>query len=316
MRLRTPLPLRWQAVVDDSLRLRGNKGIPGAMPWLVFDNQHFIHTVNGRPVFRPSADTVLLHLGHPVMRQALTSFARLRFPGGQNDFTPPSRWVVTQGEVPSGADALLVLTVEEMAVNELRETFHHWVRTVAFPVKAGDLGAELPYGGPHAALHAGVENPDGLSRAREIWDDIDHSVRTWISAYRNRLTETIGVELKAAGIEAASHEKEAFERRIREVSALQRDQSIDKLKREIEEQRTASLQYSLLDDANELAERRLRDLQDELKRRQGQFGDLLERLQQERDRILRHVVPNRFSLRSTAQVFPVTVEVRLPGEKA
>ncbi|WP_205964757.1 DISARM system SNF2-like helicase DrmD [Ramlibacter agri] len=316
MRLRTPLPLRWQAVVDDSLRLRANKGISGAMPWLVFDNQHFIHTVNGRPVFRPSADTVLLHLGHPVMRQALTSFARLRFPGGQNDFTPPSRWVVTSGEVPSGADALLVLTVEEMAVNELRETFHHWVRTVAFPVKAGDLGAELPYAGPHAALHPGVENPDGLSRAREIWDDIDHSVRTWISAYRNRLTETIGIELNAAGVEAAAHEKEAFERRIREVSALQRDQSIDKLKREIDEQRTASLQYSLLEDANELAERRLRDLQDELKRRQGQFGDLLERLQQERDRILRHVVPNRFSLRSTAQVFPVTVEVRLPGEKA
>ena len=119
-----------------------------------------------------------------------------------------------------------------------------------------------------------------------------------------------------AGGEAAAREKEAFERRIREVSALQRDQSIEKLKREIEEQRTTALQYSLLEDANELAERRLRDLQDELKRRQGQFGDLLERLQQERDRILQHVVPNRFSLRSTAQVFPATVEFRLPGAQA
>ena len=29
------------------------------MPWLVFDKQHFIHTINGRLVFRPSIDTVL-----------------------------------------------------------------------------------------------------------------------------------------------------------------------------------------------------------------------------------------------------------------
>jgi hypothetical protein len=35
---------------------------------------------------------------------------------------------------------LLLLTVEEMAVNELRETFHHWVRTVALPIKGGVLG--------------------------------------------------------------------------------------------------------------------------------------------------------------------------------
>lgn len=316
MRLRSPLPSRWQAVVDDSLRLRANKGVAGAMPWLVFDNQHFIHTINGRPVFRPSMDTVLLHLGHPVMRQALASFARLRFPGGQSEFTPPSRWVVTRGAVPAGADALLLLTVEEMAVNELRETFHHWVRTVALPIKGGTLGDAMVYAGPHGAAQPGVEDASGTPEARAIWDDVDDDVRTWINSYRTRLTETITTELKAAGAEAAAHEKEAFERRIREVSALQRDQSIDKLKREIEEQRTAALQYSLLEDANELAERRLRDLQDELKRRQGQFGDLLERLQQERDRILRHVVPNRFSLRSTAQVFPVTVEVRLPAVQA
>ncbi|WP_062641345.1 DISARM system SNF2-like helicase DrmD [Caballeronia arationis] len=316
MRLRSPLPSRWQAVVDDSLRLRSNKGVIGAMPWLVFDNQHFIHTINGRPVFRPSMDTVLLHLGHPIMRQALASFARLRFPGGQSEFTPPSRWVVTRGSVPAGADALLLLTVEEMAVNELRETFHHWVRTVILPVKGGALGEALAYAGPHGAPHPAAEDTAGAQEARAIWDDVDDDVRTWINTYRTCLSETIAGELEAAGAEAAAHEKEAFERRIREVSNLQRDQSIEKLKREIEEQRAASLQYSLLEDANELAERRLRDLQDELKRRQGQFGDLLERLMQERDRILQHVVPNRFTLRSTAQVFPVTVEIRLPGARS
>ena len=316
MRLRSPLPSRWQAVVDDSLRLRANKGVAGAMPWLVFDNQHFIHTINGRPVFRPSMDTVLLHLGHPVMRQALASFASLRFPGGQSEFTPPSRWVVTRGQVPTGADALLLLTVEEMAVNELRETFHHWVRTVALPIKGGVLVDAVAYAGPHAAAQPGIEDPGGAAKAREIWDDVDDEVRTWINNYRTQLTTTISAELKAAGAEATAFEKEAFERRIREVSALQRTSSIEKIKREIEEQRTAALQYSLLEDANALAEQKLRGLQDELKRRQGQYGDLQERLVQERDRVVNHVLPARFSLRSSAQVFPVTVEIRLPGALA
>ena len=93
---------------------------------------------------------------------------------------------------------------------------------------------------------------------------------------------------------------------------MQKNQSIEKLKREIDERRSASLQYSLLEDANERAERELRDLQDELKRRQGQFGDLLERLKQEKERILQHVLPNRFTLRGGVQVFPVTIEIRLP----
>ncbi len=313
MRLRTPLPNRWQAVADDSLRLRGDRGVAGALPWLVFDNRYFIHTVNGRPVFRPSPDTVLMHLGHPVMRQALTSFARLRFPGGQSEFAPPSRWVVTRGDVPAGADALLLVTVEELGINQLRETLHHWVRTVALPVTGGELGSMLTYAGPHAGTQPGAESQDGVAAARAIWDDIDSDVKAWLNTYRSRLTSTLAAELKAAGEVATEQEKAAFERRIREVASLQREQSIEKIKREIEERRTQQLQFSLLEDANEKAERELRDLQDELKRRQGQFGDLLERLTQERERIIKHVMPNRFALLGSAQVFPVTIEIRLPG---
>ena len=147
----------------------------------------------------------------------------------QSEFTPPSRWVVTRGQVPTGADALLLLTVEEMAVNELRETFHHWVRTVALPIKGGVLGDAVAYAGPHGAAQPGVEHPGGTAKALEIWDDIDDEVRTWINNYRTQLTTTISAELKAAGAEATAFEKEAFERRIREVSALQRTASIEKI---------------------------------------------------------------------------------------
>lgn len=171
----------------------------------------------------------------------------------------------------------------------------------------------LTYAGPHAGAQPGAEHPDGVAAARAIWDDIDSDVKVWLNTYRSRLTSTLAAELKVAGEVATEQEKAAFERRIREVASLQREQSIEKIKREIEERRTQQLQFSLLEDANEKAERELRDLQDELKRRQGQFGDLLERLTQERERIIKHVMPNRFALLGSAQVFPVTLEIRLPG---
>ena len=40
---------------------------------------------------------------------------------------------------------MVLLTIEELAVNELRESFHHWVRTVCLPVKDGAIAAALPH---------------------------------------------------------------------------------------------------------------------------------------------------------------------------
>lgn len=316
MRLKTPLPSRWQAVVDDNLRLPGLRGVAGAMPWLVFDNQYFIHNINGRPVFRPSPDTVLLHLGHPLLRQSLNAFARLRFPGGQNEYQPPSRWVITQGAVPAGVDALVLLTVEEMAINELRETFHHWTRTLALPLRNGELGEPLAYAGPHHADQPAALTTQNLSQARDLWDDVEEEVRALMGRFRESLTKSLKRELRKAYDEAKTHEKEAFEQRIREVAALQKAQSIEKLKREIEEQKAASIQQKLFEDADAIADKRLRDLEDELKRRQGQFGDLLERLKAEKERVIEQVLPRRFTLRGDAQVFPVTIEIRLPEGQA
>ena len=311
MRLSGQLPAQWQAIADDHLRLSAHKGILGAMPWLVFDRQFFVQHINGRPVFRPIPDTTLVHLGHPLLRHALASFARLRFPGSQLNSVPPSRWTVSTGDVPPGTDALFLMTVEEMAINELRETFHHWVRTIALPVSGGVLGEALSHSGPHHGHLRDYAN-DRLDDARLIWDEVEEDVRSFLHHYRSRLTKTIAAQLIAAGNEARDSEKEAFERRINEVAALQRNQSIERLKREIEARQSAARQFDLLEDADERADREIRDLEDELKRRISHFGDLLNRLKDEKERILERVIPSRFALRGDMQVFPVTIEIRFP----
>lgn len=99
MRLKAPIPPKWEALVDDYLRLETPDGARGALPAIVFDPQHFIQYRNHRLVFR-AADMTLIHLRHPLYHQALSLFAQARFPGGLEN--PPSRWVVRYGEVPKG----------------------------------------------------------------------------------------------------------------------------------------------------------------------------------------------------------------------
>src|SRR5262249_31554010 len=115
-RLVHPIPTAWQGVVDDALRLPAAGASTGALPALAFDPGCFVQSRNGRPVFRCVKDTTLLHLGHPLFHHALARFARLRFPGSEESWTA-SRWTVRHGAVPCGADALLLLTTEELAVN-------------------------------------------------------------------------------------------------------------------------------------------------------------------------------------------------------
>ena len=106
------------------------------MPRLAFSTDPFIEQLGSLNVFLPRRDAVLMHLAHPLMRRALSVLARRRYPGDHQ----VSRWTVRRGAVPDDADAVVLVSIEELAVNELRETFHRWIRTLVFPVRNGELG--------------------------------------------------------------------------------------------------------------------------------------------------------------------------------
>ena len=89
----------------------------GPPPGLVFDPDKFMLRRNGRSVFRPAKDAVLFSLGHPLIHQALLLLSRARYPGTEESQLA-SRWTVGRDNVPPGAEAVVALTVEELAVNE------------------------------------------------------------------------------------------------------------------------------------------------------------------------------------------------------
>ena len=186
VRFEHPIPPTWSDLVNDTVRIQMSNENTGALPSLTFDPTHHVQMIGGRPVFRPQRDTALLHLAHPVFRRALTELSRMRFPGGSG---VDSRWTVRRASVPDGVDALVLLTVEELAVNELREALHHWVRTFRLPVIDGELAEALPHL-PARELRAPVvpATPADVQRARDIWADVSVDVRRFLRDYGADLT--------------------------------------------------------------------------------------------------------------------------------
>jgi len=312
VRLLQPIPPGWISLVDDALRLPGKKGQKGPIPAVVFDPLFYIEAKGGRPVFRPSRDTTLLHLGHPLFQRALASFARARFPGNK---ATASRWMVRKGGVPSDADALILLTVEELANNDLRETFHHWVRTMRIPVRKGRIGDPLPHE-PAASLKTGlaVEARDDIGRAREIWSDVQRDLRRLVDSLASNLTQRLSTTLTEEKDEAVRRERERFQSRQGELSKLIESQTLARLEREIAQLDTDRQQGTLFDPEQWLVEiaQSKRAKEEELKRRLAHYEELREQLRRERDRVIDQILPKRYAMHGNAQVFPVAVEVRLP----
>lgn len=323
--LAAPIPPRWSGLVDDSLRL---PALGNALPGLIFDAARLLVDIGGRRVFRPSKDSVLLHLGHPMFRHALATFARLRFPGHQAR-VPASRWTVRRAPVPRGADALLVLAVEELAVNALREPFHHWVRVLHVPIEGDELGEPEPPEpdvgdsgdtGPAAAsgsrprtAPAPSAGEDDMDHARELWEMVFVDVEDLIRAHARTLEADIAKQLHSSRDRAIADAGAAFTSRIAEVHALIKRTAVKELERELDEVEQRLAQGFLFADMQREVMQRRREINEEIERRKNHSGRMLEHLADERTRVVERLVPLRYSLSGGGvQVFPLAVEIRLP----
>ena len=309
-RLIFPLPIVWESLIDQTLRREEMNDLQG----LAFDPAVFIETKYGRPVYQSRKDTVLMHLGHPLVRQAVVRLNQLRYPGQEIQY---STWTVRFSSVPEGVDCLVLLSVEELAVNELREPFHHWVNTIRIPVKSGRLLTPLPAVVPAddrpSSRAIGEEQ---VRRAQDIWLEIEEDVKNFMEAYQTELTERAGIQLVNAKATALQEEEAKFAHRSSEV----KEQLKRLTKKSLEDERDRLLlavqQLSLLPEDQRAKEEQLRNIKLELETRTKDLTDLLDYLKQDHDRMMKEVIPKRYSMRGQVQVYPVTLEIRLPEVEA
>jgi superfamily II DNA or RNA helicase len=303
----------WSEVIDDSLRLRMGKDSRGPVARVAFSPEPFLEDVGGRQIFGPRPDVLLMHLSHPMLQKALSSLTRRRFPGTGDSV---SRWSVRIGGVPKDAEALLLLSAEELAVNDLRESFHHWVRTLAFPVRDGSLGELLPHR-PALELRGALatHRDEHHERARELLEDVEPDLRRILGDHAEKLTAELRAQLELDGEQARKQEDERYRSRQGEVSSLIAENTLAKLEREVEKLKTDRAQGQLFEEAERLEkiDRSIEEKQEEITRRTRHYEEVREQLERERERILRHLLPKRHAMSGEAQVFPVCIEVRLPG---
>lgn len=313
--LLNPNLLGWKDTIDETIRKRTSQGMLGPVPKLTFSTEPFLVPIGERIVFRPRADTLMLHLAHPLMQRATGRLTRHRFPGPN----AVSRWTVKLGEVPAGAEALILLHLEELAVNELRESFHHWVRTIVIPVVKGELGKPLdPV--PAIALRGAQPccAPEMRTRAASLLGDLEPDLQEFVKKQRHELTATLRQQLEEDRGVALEEEERRFQSRQGEVSTLIAENTLAKLERQIdrfkqmraEQERRPDLfeQQAFLDEFD----RRIEMKQEELQRRKQHYEEVREQLARERERIVKRLLPKRFTLQGEAHVFPVAVEIRFP----
>ena len=318
----------WREVFDSEVRLSANGAGLGPMPRLAFDERPFLEACGSLTVFRPRPEMQLVHLAHPLLRRSLAVLARRRYSRtGRYPGTgvTVSRWTARRGgftpeTLPGaarGAEAVALFSVEEFAVNELREPFHRWVRTLAFPVRGGELGEALPEETTRGIAAAeSVHDPED-EHARELLDEVVPALKKRLSSHRYRLGRDIRAALERRGATAKRRETEEYDRRQAEVSELITGNKLEKIERDLAALKEESRRRMLFD-AEERAARisRSRDLLEEEHRRTLEGHEALRRnLAEERDRILNRLVPARYSLAGEVQVFPVTVEIRFPEKR-
>jgi len=308
-RLVHPVPALWQELVDQALR---EGGPAGPLLALVFDPAHYIKPRSGRPVYIPEPDSCLLHLGDAIYHRVMSTFARYRFPGGPSAAT---RWAARAGGVPEGADALVLLTVEELAVNELREPCHHWVRTLAFPVRRDELGEALGHRPPRdwSAPVTTAADPD---TARAVWDEIADELKDRVRALQTELTASLAERMKRSGHVVREQEKQRFDRRRKELERAIGENQLARISKEAEKLRAKARQLSFFAEVDQEIQKRLADLDAELALRKGHYEQVQERLAVEAERTLKQVLPQRYALRGEARIYPIAIEIRLPESGA
>jgi superfamily II DNA or RNA helicase len=306
----------WSEVVDESLRRAAGRGSRGPVARIAFSPDPFLDEIAGRLVFCPRPDVMLMHLSHPMLQRALSALTRRRFPGTGDEV---SRWTVRLGDVPAGADALVLLSLEELAVNDLRETFHHWVRTAILPIRKGNLGDPLPHQ-PAMQLRSArtTHEASHRERARDLLDEVTPELKRFLTAHAEHLTRVLHKRLETAGLEARKQEEERYRSRQGEVSSLIAENTLAKLEREIAKLKAERAQGLLFDEAARLdaIDRSIEEKQAEITRRTRHYEEVRAQLDRERERILKHLLPKRHAMSAAAQVFPVAIEVRLPEGKA
>jgi len=298
-------PVSWGPLVKETLLIqRGPQR--GARPALVFDPAYFEAEADGRRLYRPRTDTVLLRLGHPLLRRALAVLRKQMWPSSGTE-KGLERWTVAGARLPVGMEAVVFAHILLTAVNDLRETVHAELVTCGFEIRRDRL---IPLRPELEREVAALEQSelgqaalaDWISRLRQVWVDHEGGLGRIVQSEKETWTARLEAEAARALSREKAGQEELYNQRLQELARRDLDKERKRRLRELEKAKVQAQQRALFEDENrrleeelERAKRRLRDI--DLQRDLDERSRLRDRLQREKKRLLEDVLPRRYSLR-------------------
>ena len=211
-------PASWEGIINNSLKIRREN--TSALPKLVFKPEHLIVEEYGRKVFRTREDTVLIRLGHPIMRKAVSVLRRRLW--DEQGKGAMNRWTIVSAKLPESMDIVAVLYCVVTVRNKLGETVYGNVMEMPFQLFRASPGEVTPELWDQVArLETSELTPEQLA----FWKP--HVANCWTGCYNDldlritRLKTKVALDfqtiLTQSLEEQIAEEKKVYEARIREL---------------------------------------------------------------------------------------------------
>ena len=304
-------PPRWENLVQETMTVGSRQD----RMELVFDNAHVEEEVSGRRRLRLKKHQVLMRLGHPVMRQAMSTLSRqLHDPSGNS---PIRRWSISAIH-RTGFDALLVFHYTLTAINQLREPLHDEVQTKVFRIDGNRL-IEVENQFADSVLHEEFLRLGSSDRLEE-WT---RTIRSKWSSYQSEL-ERIMADLEentlrdyeAIAKTALANERktvdQGYRHRLKELSERSREKELRKVVEALLDEQVEAMQATLFPELKEDAEKRRADLEHQVNILKRDVEMTRERIERERKNRKEVVLPRRFTIEHF-RALPLAVEFVVPA---
>ncbi|MEM4729074.1 MAG: DISARM system SNF2-like helicase DrmD [Thermoplasmata archaeon] len=297
------VPPAWERLVKNTIAV-DHKGITGAFPKLVFSPKRCEKNENGRMQFRPTKDTKLLMLSHPVMAKSMSIFKR-HLRGGFGE-SPIKRWTIVQGPLPIDCQTIFVFSYLLSLRNRLGERYQTGLIEIPVSVNQRMLSILSTEEVNRLLSIPLYEIPvakwsETLEAVRKVWP----RVKEWVSGEKDRFQSIVKKntekELEAELKKQVRENEELFAERLKSLEQHKDIKFIEKLRKELYEARQLAMMMAFSEEKNEEHRREMKALEERLsheewERQHSHIELLKERLAREKKRLFEQILPNRYSL--------------------
>ncbi len=295
------IPPDFQQLIDEAIIIQTGK-LKTALPKLTFDASIFEETIDGRTIFRPKEDTLLLRLSHPFVKRILSFFEKQIW---TTESEKIQKWTISKN--PALKFPVFSVSCLFQATNKLREIIRSDILTYHFLSENGRFRPTAYKEGNETKL-----DDEALKKYRidiaENWEELKENIFEQINIDLKKKESELESQNTKSFNNSLKQEKQAFENRKKYLRTQKGLRSLRKKRREIEEQERRMRQSSLFQEEEEDRVRQLRESRWQLEEHERRIDNMIEYVNREEKRMLNHILPKRFSI-ANVDLQPIAIKI-------